>query len=93
MKEPATTGNSLDVKGTCCPYPQLKTKVTLDKMNPGEILQVLTDDRTTADNIRLAVKQLGDIVLDVKEREREIVISIERSARGHISALKMDLAK
>jgi TusA-related sulfurtransferase len=60
-------------------------------MNPGEILEVLTDDRTTADNICLAVKQLGDIVLDVKERE--VVVSIERSVRGHISALKMDLAK
>jgi tRNA 2-thiouridine synthesizing protein A len=93
LKEPATRGHSLDVKGTCCPYPQLKTKVTLDKMNPGEILEVLTDDRTTADNICLAVKQLGDIVLDVKEREREFVVSIERSVRGHISALKMDLAK
>jgi len=62
-------------------------------MNPGEILEVLTDDRTTADNICLAVKQLGDIVLDVKEREREVVVTIERSVRGHISALKMDLAK
>lgn len=83
----------MDVKRTCCPYPQLKTKVTLDKMNPGEILEVLTDDRTTADNICMAVKQLGDIVLDVKEKEVEFVVSIERSVRGHISALKMDLAK
>jgi len=93
LKEPATRGHSLDVRCTCCPYPQLKTKVALDKMNPGEILEVLTDDRTSADNICLAVKQLGDIVLDVKEREREVVVSIKRSVRGHISALKMDLAK
>ena len=42
----------LDVRGTKCPYPQLKTKVELDKMAPGETLRVLIDDRPTAENIK-----------------------------------------
>jgi len=60
----------VDVKGTCCPYPQLKTKVALDQMRPGEVLRVLTDDRATADNIRIAVEQLEDAVLGIEEKRK-----------------------
>ncbi|MEM3004423.1 MAG: sulfurtransferase TusA family protein [Candidatus Bathyarchaeia archaeon] len=83
----------LDVKAACCPYPQLKTKVALDQMKTGEILKVLTDDRTTADNIRLAVEQLGDTVLSVEEKEGEVTVVIQKSDRSHKSALGMRLSE
>ncbi len=83
----------LDVKATCCPYPQLKTKVALDQMKTGEILKVLTDDRTTANNIRLAVEQLGDTVLNMEEREGEVAVIIQKSDRSHRSALGLKLSE
>jgi len=92
MGEPTVNERVLDVKGTCCPYPQLKTKVALDQMKPGETLRVLTDDRSTANNIRLAVEQLGDTILSFQEQENEFIVVIQKSERGYKSSLKMKLS-
>jgi TusA-related sulfurtransferase len=62
-------------------------------MNVGEVLKVLTDDQTTADNIRLAVEQLGDTVLGVEDGEKEIILIIQKAERGSKSTLKMKLSK
>jgi len=93
LNEASARERVLDVKGACCPYPQLKTKVTLDQMRPGEVLKVLTDDRTTADNIRLAVEQLGDAVLGVEDKEKEFIVVIQKSERGYKSTLRMKLSQ
>ena len=34
----------LDVKGYVCPHPQIYTKKALDKMHPGEVLELLFDN-------------------------------------------------
>ncbi|MBS7622059.1 sulfurtransferase TusA family protein [Candidatus Bathyarchaeota archaeon] len=83
----------LDVRATCCPYPQLKTKVALDQMKTGEILKVLTDDSTTADNIRLAVEQLGDTILSIQEKGGDFTVIIQKSDRSYKSALGMKLSE
>jgi TusA-related sulfurtransferase len=62
-------------------------------MKTGETLKVLTDDRTTADNIRLAVEQLGDTVLSIEENEGEVTVIIQKSDRRHKSALGMKLSE
>lgn len=93
MAEVSPEGRVLNVKGTCCPYPQLKTKVTLDLMKTGEVLRVFTDDRTTAENIRLAVEQLGDAVLGVEDKKNEFIVIIQKSERNYKSALKMKLSQ
>jgi len=35
---------TLDCTGLFCPMPIVKTKIELDKMKPGEVLEVLADD-------------------------------------------------
>jgi TusA-related sulfurtransferase len=61
-------------------------------MKPGETLRVLIDDRATADNIRLAVEQLGDTILSFEQKEKEFIVIIQKSERGYKSALKMKLS-
>jgi TusA-related sulfurtransferase len=61
-------------------------------MKPGETLRVLTDDRATADNIRLAVEQLGDTILSFEQKDKEFIVMIQKSERGYKSALKMKLS-
>jgi TusA-related sulfurtransferase len=61
-------------------------------MKPGETLRVLIDDRATADNIRLAVEQLGDTILSFQQKEKEFIVIIQKSERGYKSALKMKLS-
>lgn len=61
-------------------------------MKPGETLRVLIDDRATADNIRLAVEQLGDTILSFQQKEKEFIVIIQKSERDYKSALKMKLS-
>lgn len=53
MSEPDTQidyDNSLDAKGLNCPLPILKTKVLLNRMQPGEVLYVeATDPHSVVD--------------------------------------------
>jgi TusA-related sulfurtransferase len=67
MGDTQSKENVLDVRGTICPYPQLKTKVALDKMGPGETLKILLNDRESANNIRIQSKSTAkESVLIIK---------------------------
>ncbi len=93
MSESQNNENILDVRGTICPYPQLKTKVELDKMSPGETLKILLDDKESANNIKTIIDQLGDDILDNIEDGKEITLVIKKSNRDFKSSLKMKLSE
>ncbi|WP_455370000.1 sulfurtransferase TusA family protein [[Eubacterium] cellulosolvens] len=93
MDESENKDNILDVRGTICPYPQLKTKVALDKMNSGETLKILLDDLESANNIRTIIDQLGDTILETTDVGKEITMVIKKSKRDFKSSLKMKLSE
>jgi tRNA 2-thiouridine synthesizing protein A len=39
----------LDTKGKVCPYPAVLTKLTLERLKPGQVLEVITDNKTSAE--------------------------------------------
>ena len=41
----------LDVKGYVCPHPQLFTKKSLEKMKPGDVLNLVFDNPSSAESI------------------------------------------
>ena len=43
MTEEIKVDKTLDVRGEICPNPDVKTRVTLEKMEKGQILEVLVD--------------------------------------------------
>ena len=43
MAEEVKADKSLDVRGEICPNPDVKTMTTLEKMDKGQILEVLVD--------------------------------------------------
>jgi len=40
----------LDTRGKVCPYPALESKKALDKLPPGETIEIITDFRPTAED-------------------------------------------
>jgi|Deesub1362A_J573_1020465.scaffolds.fasta_scaffold00018_183 TusA-related sulfurtransferase len=46
----------LDIRGETCPYPVVKTKMMLKKMNSGEIVKVIVDYPPSVDNILRATQ-------------------------------------
>jgi len=57
----------IDVKGQMCPRPLLITKQTLKTMQPGKILQGISDDVTTKLTFHSYLESTGDELLDMHQ--------------------------
>ncbi|MEM2911782.1 MAG: sulfurtransferase TusA family protein [Candidatus Bathyarchaeia archaeon] len=68
----------LDCLGLYCPEPVFRTRIELDKMEVGEILEVLADDPAAEEDIRSLVKNLGQEILEVTRTEHTVKILIKK---------------
>ena len=70
--------HSLDALGLKCPMPVLKTKKIIKKMNPGEILEVLVDDRGAKSDIPALLKKTGCTLENLKEENGLLTFVIRK---------------
>ena len=54
-----TATRSLDLRGQVCPGPTVDTRLTLKEMNPGEVLEVVTDYYPARQTIPALMSELG----------------------------------
>ncbi len=54
----------LDCLGLYCPEPVFKTRMELDEMKIGEILEVVADDPAAEEDIKSLVKNLEQEIVD-----------------------------
>jgi tRNA 2-thiouridine synthesizing protein A len=67
----------LDLRGEVCPFTFIETKLKLEEMGSGEILQVIIDHEPAVRDVPRSVESEGHIVLDVSnisDREWSILI-------------------
>lgn len=57
----------LDLKGIECPYNFVKTKLKLEEMEEGQILEVTLDDGEPIKNVPRAVKEDGHEIVGVEK--------------------------
>ena len=60
---------TLDCIGLYCPEPVFRTRIELDKMKIGEILEVLADDPAAEEDIKSLVKRTGHELLGVSKED------------------------
>lgn len=65
--DPLVKRRKIDLRGEVCPYTFVKSKLIIEEMNPGEILEVLVDFAPSAENIPRSMKNEGHNVLEVKK--------------------------
>ncbi|NQU94695.1 MAG: sulfurtransferase TusA family protein [Candidatus Omnitrophica bacterium] len=58
----------LDLKGVPCPMNFVKTKLKLESMQAGKILEVLLDDGEPIKNVTASTKEEGHEILKVEEK-------------------------
>ena len=58
---------TLDVKGEICPNPDVKTMTTLEKMEKGQILEVLVDYPLSVERIPTSAEKRKHKVLKVEK--------------------------
>lgn len=63
----AKPDRTLDCLGLYCPEPVYRTRMELDKMKIGEIVEVLADDPAAEADIRSLVKRLEQELLSVSK--------------------------
>ena len=54
----------LDARGLFCPMPVVRAKEEIDKMEPGQILQVIADDPAAEEDVPRWAKRLRHTLLD-----------------------------
>ena len=65
MEEEKIAGN-LDLKGVICPVNFVKTKLKLEEMHDGQILEVIIDDGEPMQNVPRSIKEEGHKIIKVQ---------------------------
>jgi len=65
--EPMKVDQELDLKGEVCPYTFVKSKLALEMMEPGEVLQVIVDHLPAVENVPRSLENEGQEILDVSQ--------------------------
>lgn len=69
---------TLDLHGVSCPMNFVKTKVALDAMNPGDILEVILDEGDAILNVPRSVKDEGHQIIKVIPLETAFRVLIKK---------------
>ena len=69
---------TLDCLGLYCPEPVYRTRIELDNMSTGEVLEVTADDPAAEADIRSLVKRLGHELLSVSRDEGKVAFLIRK---------------
>jgi len=57
------------LRGVKCPLNYVRTKLALEEMEPGQVLQILLDDGEPIVNVPRSAKEDGHKILEVKKLE------------------------
>jgi len=69
---------TLDCLGLYCPEPVFKTRIELDEMKVGEVLEVLADDPAAEADIQSLVKHLEQEILSVSKEGNAVRMLIKK---------------
>lgn len=69
----------LDVQGYVCPHPQLYTKKSLEKINPGEVLEVIFDNPSSSESIEAMVDSSEDEIVKKRMEDGKFVWAIKKA--------------
>ena len=69
---------TLDCVGLYCPMPIVKTAQEIKKMNVGEVLEVLADDKGIKQDMPAWCKATGNECLSIKEEGNEVHVYVKK---------------
>jgi len=69
----------LDASGLNCPMPILKTKKALNKMDAGQVLEIISTDAGSIKDMEAFCHQTGNILVGIQTIESKYIFTIERA--------------
>jgi len=70
----------LDCQGYVCPHPQLYTKKALEKLKPGEELEVVFDNPSSSESISAMIDAGGHDIVDQQQVNGKFTWKIRKAA-------------
>ena len=75
----ATPDQTIDITGEVCPMTFVRTKLKLERMRPGEILNVRLRGDEPLRNVPRAAREEGHAILAIEDKGDAHVITIRRA--------------
>ena len=69
---------TLDVTGTLCPLPVIEVRTAMDKMEKGQVLQVIASDPGSRRDIPAWARRTGHELLEVKESGDKFIFLLRK---------------
>ena len=69
---------TLNAVGKKCPMPVLLAKKELKKMNPGDFLELIADDRGVLKDIPALLNRTGDKLVGTREDNGNVILKIKK---------------
>lgn len=81
MTEEKKIDKTIDLKGAVCPFPWVKSKKALAKMQIGEILKIIVDHAPAAENIPKYFREEGQEIMStdkINDLDWQIIVKKEK---------------
>jgi tRNA 2-thiouridine synthesizing protein A len=70
----------LDCQGYVCPHPQMYTKKALEKLQPGDVLEVVFDNPSSSESISAMAESAGHEILEKHQENGRFSWKIKKAA-------------
>ncbi len=67
MGEDFTVTKTVDLKGQVCPYTFVRSKLAIEKMGLGEVLEIILDHKPAVENVPRSMENEGQKVLKIDQ--------------------------
>lgn len=78
-EEKITPDDKIDLRGVLCPINFVKTKLKLEMMDSGQILEVILDDGEPIRSVPRSIKEEGHRIVKVENVENAYRLLIKKS--------------
>lgn len=68
----------LDLRGVRCPFNFVKTKLKLEEMQRGDLLEVILDEREALSNVSKSLKDEGHQILKLEKMEEAFLLIVKK---------------
>ena len=70
----------LDCQGYVCPHPQIYTKKALEKLKPGDILELVFDNASSSETISAMMDATGNEIIERNQEDGKFRWKIRKAA-------------
>jgi TusA-related sulfurtransferase len=79
MADEIKVDKTIDIRGQVCPYTFVRSKLAIEKMNVGEVLEIVLDHKAAVENVPKSMENEGQKVLKIDQpAEKEWHIFIRK---------------